>query len=129
MRYLHTNLEIEETFLGKVNKTELSSPGKMTATGQYVQKSEGKSQSSKGKVEMMDSLCLTAAQSSEGKVEMMDKLCLTAVVMHCPLALCAVLKPVRFSCLSNPNTWKQLCLFRARPQIHGSPECWDYSIH
>lgn len=58
VRYLHTNLEIEEAFLGKVNKTELSSPGKMTATGQCVQKSEGKSQSSEGKVEMMDKLCL-----------------------------------------------------------------------
>lgn len=77
---------------------------------------------------MMDSLCLTA-QSSEGKVEMMDSLCLTVVVfMHCPLALCSVLKPVRFSCLSNPNTWKLLCLFRARPQIHGSPECWGLGI-
>lgn len=40
--YLHTNLEIEEAFLGKVNKTELSSPRKMTAIGQCVQKSEGK---------------------------------------------------------------------------------------
>lgn len=39
---LHTNLEVEEAFLGKVNKIELSSPGKMTAIGQCVQKSEGK---------------------------------------------------------------------------------------